>query len=249
MELRQALAKILAEWPSAQQNPFRDNALANFIRSEFPKVIEKILGPQSADYLINGSPGAGNWASVPWLSILDKEVTHTTTSGFYPVFLFRADMSGVFLSLIQGTTSIRQHHGNREAARLMDSFNNEARSAVFELSSWSPSIELKSNTALGRSYEPANIGAKFYPADALPDNSVIEADLLELLSIYRKVKTKLGTINMNEFKRDSAAIPKPFLLLAGISGTGKTKWVRDQEEPGVGNLERGFGLLCGWGVK
>jgi hypothetical protein len=32
-------------------------------------------------------------------------------------------------------------------------------------------------------------------------------------------------------------LPKPFLILAGISGTGKTKWVRDRAVPGKGNVE------------
>jgi len=38
-------------------------------------------------------------------------------------------------------------------------------------------------------------------------------------------------------KQTAGYLPKPFLLLAGISGTGKTRWVRDREIEGEGNVE------------
>jgi hypothetical protein len=48
----------------------------------------------------------------------------------------------------------------------------------------------------------------------------------------------------NDLKQDLASIkpttgffPKPFLLLAGISGTGKTRWVREREIEGESNVE------------
>jgi hypothetical protein len=130
MDLRQAIQMVITEWPAALQRPFRDSALANFIRTEFPKVVEEALGSISADYFISGSPGAGNWASVPWLSILDKEITQSTMDGFYPVYSFRADMSGVYLSLIQGTTGISQRLGRKEATIRMEIFCKEVRSAA-----------------------------------------------------------------------------------------------------------------------
>ncbi len=54
-----------------------------------------------------GSAGAGNWSATPWIAILDILITDTPQSGYYPVFLFRDDMSGFYLSLNQGVTDIR----------------------------------------------------------------------------------------------------------------------------------------------
>lgn len=237
MDLRSALEKILKEWKSARQLSINENSLSKFIRSDFPKIVETVLGSKSIDYQINGSAGAGNWASIPWLSILDKQITKSTQMGYYPVYLFRADMSGVYLSLIQGTTEINNRLGRIKANREISAFKNNVRAAVPQLSSWNPSIELRSNTALGKSYEPASIGAKFYSSESLPANSILEADLLELIEIYQKVKLTLKFPQINLQEKNTFPLPKPFILLAGISGIGKTKWVRDQEEPGYGNLE------------
>lgn len=55
-----------------------------------------------------------------------------------------------------------------------------------------------------------------------------EANLLALN--LRKEKNKVQQQSVTN------AIPKPFFLLAGISGTGKTKWVRDQKIDGINNV-------------
>jgi hypothetical protein len=239
MNLEQALQKIITEWPKARHTPFRENTLAQFIRTDFPAIIEKAIGVESSKYIINGSPGAGNWASVPWLAILDKDITNTSQKGFYPVYLFREDMSGIYLSLNQGTTYLMKQLGRVEAMNKAKQFSAALRSSITDLVEWSIDIELGSNTQLGSSYEPPNIGAKFYPANAIPNNATLEIDLKELLDIYQiakeAVKNERKPIKLTEIILSS--IPKPFLLLAGISGTGKTRWVRERELEGEGNVE------------
>ncbi|WP_432723740.1 MrcB family domain-containing protein [Staphylococcus equorum] len=59
-------------------------------------------------YEIKGSIGNGRFASVPWVAIMNKEVTKATTKGFYVAFLFRADGEKVFLTLNQGATYFRE---------------------------------------------------------------------------------------------------------------------------------------------
>lgn len=53
---------------------------------------------------VSWSVGKGNWARVPFISILDDRETNTPQRGVYCVFLFRADMSGVYLTFNQGVT-------------------------------------------------------------------------------------------------------------------------------------------------
>jgi hypothetical protein len=57
----------------------------------------------------------------------------------------------------------------------------------------------------------------------LMGNRGLLAELLEL-----KPKMQQIPISPIDVKNDSKPIPKPFLLLAGISGTGKTRFVREQ---------------------
>jgi hypothetical protein len=242
MNLRQAIEKILLEWPLAHQQQFKDNDLASFVRDEFPAIVKRIIKTSQYDYSVTASPGAGNWASVPWLSILDKEITDSTQDGYYPVFLFCEDMSGLYLSLNQGTSVLMKKLGRKQAVERFSLFSSELRRNIPELSSWLLTIKLNSSTPLGSSYEVGNIGARYYSAKDLPDNSQLEKDVLELLKIYQRAKVSIKKKDGLKMPDATAVsiqvpIPKPFLLLAGISGTGKTKWVRDQEEPDKGNLE------------
>lgn len=243
MNLKQAIEKVLAEWPQARQSRFGGNPLAQFFRMEFPSVVQSIVGQDAEKYTIVGSAGAGTWASVPWLALMDSDITTTTTKGFYPVYLFRDDMSGVYLSLNQGTTDIINELGRKKAMEKTQELASQLRKTIPQLSQWSPSIELRSSTPLGSSYEEPNIGAKFYSDGNIPDNSILESDLKELLSIYQAIKRKpISPIPQSPDvpgapMQKIIGIPKPFLLLAGISGTGKTKWVLDREIDGQDNIE------------
>jgi len=229
----------MTEWPKARLEPFRDNQLAKFIRTDLPNIIGEVIGSDSQKYMINGSAGAGNWASVPWIAILDKEITTSTQKGFYPVFLFREDMSGVYLSLNQGTTDLTKQLGRIGTVKQVKSLAAIFRDTIPQLQSWNPIIELRSKTQLGSSYEPSNIGAVFYPTNSIPDNLIVEKQLKEILAIYSiaKQKSNRGVKVISQNKIEIIGIPKPFLLLAGISGTGKTRWVRDRQIDGVKNVE------------
>ena len=50
----------------------------------------------------------------------DRLITDTARQGFYIVYLFRSDLSGVYLSLNQGVTSIRDVYG-ADAKKLLRS--------------------------------------------------------------------------------------------------------------------------------
>ena len=76
------------------------------ICKNIPNDIKELIG-NSDRYIVEGSVGVGNWASVPWVAIFDKLVTTSAQSGYYPVFLFRDDMSGFYLSLGIGVTNVR----------------------------------------------------------------------------------------------------------------------------------------------
>jgi len=52
---------------------------------------------------VRPSWGLGRWNPTPWVAFLDERITTTTQKAFYPVFLFRFDGSGVYLSLDLGT--------------------------------------------------------------------------------------------------------------------------------------------------
>lgn len=228
MSLRQLLTEIAGGWEQAKNEQFTGHPIANLLRQDLIKAIESKL-PSPANYLIKASAGAGNWADVPWLSILNPSITESTQSGIYPVYLFRSDGSGVYLSLGFGTTELKKQYGTALARQKAEELRNNIRSFDSRLNAWDQKVDLRSNTTLGRSYEWASAGAKFYPLENMPDEDTLTSDLTELLDIYADVNLDTNQYSQHAHAVSKAqALSKPFLLLAGISGTGKTRFVREQ---------------------
>lgn len=226
MSLKQLLSEIVGGWVNARSERFTGHPLATLLRQDLISVIKQELSIPS-NYLIKASAGSGNWADVPWLSILNPTITESTQSGIYPVYLFCADGSGVYLSLGFGTTDLKQQYGTALARQKAEELRIDIRASNPRLNRWDNKIDLHSNTALGRSYEWASAGAIFYTLENMPDDNVLVSDLKELLEIYAGVNWDTKKQNNQEIS-ETRTLSKPFLLLAGISGTGKTRFVREQ---------------------
>lgn len=228
MSIGSLLTEIAVGWVEAKRETFAEHPLAIRLRTELVAAVSDGLGAALNGFRVKASAGAGNWADVPWLAILEPSITTSTQSGIYPVYLFCADGSGVYLSLGFGTTELTNTFGVQEAQRRAGELRISIRAQDPRLESWGNDIDLRANTALGRSYEWASAGAKFYPSDGIPEDKFLLEDLEELLAIYSDIK--LESTEDDEAKRTitSRLLSKPFLLLAGISGTGKTRFVREQ---------------------
>ncbi|GHZ34523.1 restriction endonuclease [Vibrio cholerae] len=236
------LTRFINGWVQATNEQFTGHPLAKLFRQELKEDIGNVVKENYPSFEVKASVGAGNWANVPWLSILNPLITTTTQDGIYPVYLFNADGSGVYLSLNQGTTIPIQKYGKKAAEKRAEKIRRVLLNHFPELKEWgTPNIDLKATTSLGKSYEPSNIAAKFYDSSVMPSNDVLHHDLLQLLSIYKSIescdieallKSEDSSSYLVRSKQDMPKIrlPKPFLLLAGISGTGKTRFVRKQAE-------------------
>jgi 5-methylcytosine-specific restriction protein A len=51
-----------------------------------------------------------NWARGPWAAVFNRLVTDSAQRGFYPVYLFAEDMSGLYLSLNQAMTEAKERY-------------------------------------------------------------------------------------------------------------------------------------------
>ncbi len=99
MALRESLEKIMFEYPLVSNDNFNGHSFASYVRNVVPKSISASLELPEI-YRVKASAGNGSWAKVPWIAIFNKLVTESVMSGFYCVYLFRADFSGfIFLSI------------------------------------------------------------------------------------------------------------------------------------------------------
>lgn len=134
------------------------------------------------------SAGQGNWARVPWVAILDSRETTSTQHGVYVVFLFREDLSGVYLTLNQGVTEPRERLGAvrgrqelRERAQLLRVQSDFLTDHGFILDD---QIDLRAARGLGSQYEDSTAAYKFYDAARIPDDASIAQDVNAVLQAY-----------------------------------------------------------------
>jgi 5-methylcytosine-specific restriction protein A len=191
MPLRTALELVLQEYKAATSTDFKKNPVAAFLREDLPETVRGVLsnafGEAADDYLVKGSPGAGNWVKCPWCAILDPVITDSAERGFYPVYLFREDFTGVYLSLNQGVTDVREQYkaaGKKALKSRAVDFRN--RLGKDELEGTLPDIDLRpaSTGNFSADYQAGNIAGFLYAADALPSNELLVADLVKMLGKY-----------------------------------------------------------------
>lgn len=273
-ELRDLLERFMLEYPDARSGAFRgDHPIQALLRDLVNALSQSGPVTTRADLVVKGSVGLGNWAAAPWIAFLDRRVTSSTQSGVYPVLLFREDMSGVYLTVAQGTQLLKQQGrahmleelrvvADRVRGFVSDDLVNRGFSADNK-------VELGSG-APARDYSASAIVHKLYERAVVPEDVVIVEDLdavLELSDMHMasgapvpQRASDLATI-ASAFRAAvdgsglkvpvghgdrvlsllAALVTKPFIILSGLSGSGKTQLgLRLGEWLGTGPFGRRF---------
>lgn len=188
------------------------------------------------------SSGNDKWHYCPYVALMDERVTETPTKGFYINYMFREDMSGVYLALRQGVTKIKNEYGI-ESLEILKSrankYNEKIKKSTELINEFSDSIDLKKKDAeFATFYEAGNICSKLYLKDNLPSEEEMESDLEKILELYDMLNEPepengnfLEFLNKEGYYFEPELIEnfllslkvKPFVILTGNSGTGKTK--------------------------
>jgi 5-methylcytosine-specific restriction protein B len=208
-------------------NNVLDSSLSNFkivVKSYYDEILKFIKQSKTTDltyahYLkeFNGlkirvSFGQGTPANIPWISFLRDG--QTTSNGIYPVYLYFKEKNLLILAYGKSVTNIPVYN-------------------------W----PLSNPKTINRYFEENNLGApydygdsfvfKTYLLNEIPTKNIIDKDLNEIISFYKSVKLSQATVMLNTmdfnniYRKEICAIKtKPFLLMAGISGTGKSRMVR-----------------------
>ena len=104
MTTREAIATTLVGYGCAKLQTVAGHALATVARRDFPDAVQAVIPEER--YLIEGSAGQGQWAEVLWVAFFLVDYQRCPTRILYRAS-FRSDLSGVYLSLKKGVTSIR----------------------------------------------------------------------------------------------------------------------------------------------
>ena len=263
-----AVDNILSDYFLARQEPFgRKHPLWSRFE-ELAKHLE-IRVSNRPTLNVKWSVGKGNWTAVPWIAFFDSRGNNSTQNGVFPVYLFREDLSGVYLALNQGINVFKEKYGTPESRRIMRERAEQLLRDLVSLHiledsgfSLDNKIQLYRDPGLDKDYEASVITHKFYRRDEIPDDVELLHDLEQLLRAYddylerqpfRDVETpslKVTPGPPNEDFRIESAIheviayiaergfvyepwqiaqyvtairTKPFIIIGGITGTGKSK--------------------------
>jgi len=287
LALSEQIESLLSVYVPSRQNgaggPF---GKSHEVWTRFDELAQALRGLESVQKRpkieVKWSAGQGNWARVPWVALVNLEETTSIQHGVYVVFLFREDMTGVYLTLNQGVTTLKQRHGTRGARELLKHRANLLTTLFPEqLRSFETGggIDLRTEASLGRAYEHSTVAYKLYERGAFPSDAEIEADLDVVLTAYdsymesdlrrefRDGERHKSPPSEIERVQDPSNVPsrvagsfafgeaaegivaeitsrgfvyepwqiaqyiaavrtKPFVILAGITGTGKSKLPR-----------------------
>ncbi len=252
--LREKFLTVLNEYLQARTERFAGHKMGSFVRNEMTTEITRLPFIDHSQYVVTGSVGQGNWAAVPWLAIMNKDITTSTQRGYYIVYFFSEDMERLYLTLAQGVTETTKEE--------MQKIKEEIRQQIH----MSQKVKKDDEIFLGTSSKAkgyANSTAAYiaYDANKMPSEKELVEDLEGMLRYYegfiayKEKGTKYEMIyERKEVYLDQQSIidhvssyiqskgffyekkdlinfflslkTKPFVILSGISGTGKTKIVQ-----------------------
>lgn len=221
--MQKLLLNILENYKLAKLSNLTDHELAVYVRQQSADILANTISIDSEKYKVKASVGQGQWADVPWIAVFDKSITQSATEGYYIVYLFRADMSGVYLSLNQGWTYFKNRYktklGREKITQVSDVWKNELSSTLNDFSY--EKINLKNEgkmNSLVEGYELGHICGKFYSVEDMPSSEELGWDLQNLIGVYREIKGKL--------KQGSVEKTNDYLIVnsnMGLLDVGKTE--------------------------
>jgi 5-methylcytosine-specific restriction protein A len=253
MQLRDALARIMREYPKARTEPFGKHPLAEFIRQGLRSAVQAAApGFESLHYA--SSPGKVKWSDSPWVAVFDPLITETPQNGYYPIYLFTRRLDAVYLSMNQGMTTLKEDLGVATARDVM-----KIRSAIM-LARVRPDVP---NRFMDRQIDlqPAKVGSRLelyqaghafgprYAADALPTDAELSLDLVGMLRIYALLRNRNGydELDLSDAAARTATAPVAHLLEEARTRTLHERIERNRRLSREAKKAHGYAcVVCGF---
>ena len=195
--LKELFQFVLDNYITEEKKVSSASALYRVLVAELPNAIGSIF-PFRTDLKFKGSMGQGNKTDYPWVSILNKNITTSTTTGLYIVYLFKKDMSGFYLTLDQGITYFNKAYGKKRhdsARKVVKYFQDHINDDYFS----KELIKLggTSKSTLGYGYEQTTILSKYYESNNFSEDELIN-DYKRMMQIYDEIYKNMDTDSYDE---------------------------------------------------
>lgn len=182
--LHDALKTVMSDYLQAKTESFAGHKLGAFVRQTIPHELSQFSFIHD-NLKVQGSVGQGNWATIPWIAIMDKRITLTTQQGEYIVYLFAEDMKSVYLTFNQGVTIPLRDKGRRVGHQYLQHQVNVLRELLpLDGMRKDDQIYLTSG-GLGQDYQVSTVAYYRYDIDHLPNDENLISDLQNVVNNYK----------------------------------------------------------------
>lgn len=190
------------------------------------------LGIYGNDLRAQGRDATGRKSQVPWVRLFSQRMSPRPGTGWYLVYLFHPDASGVSLCLSHGSTSPKdgsfQTHSQAEIDQLMVWARGVLETASIAVDGVRSGVSL-GNQRLASAYEKTTAISKFYRSGEVPDDATLRSDLVALSSL-------LGEFYFAQETGHSPTNPvaeKPIFIDRNFAYPSRNAEYEDLAEPGL----------------
>ena len=214
MLINEALKKITKEYLEESKGSTRNNPLHKFIREEIPEIVIDTIGKDKfKDFYAKASGGEGNWRKIPWITILHNSVSLSRDTknpegnrpsakwGYYPVYLFKSDMTEILFGLGQAETNVRKYYPSKDVETILKSRAAILRDKVPEYKEFFKdriTIDLHDKTFSTSQTQEAKrwvlsiAFGKVYKLKKLPSENELRNDLINMFDLFYKSIERKG---------------------------------------------------------
>ncbi len=202
--LNDALHKVFEQFPDAKRQAFPHHPISNVIKQEIPSGLHQLVDLDDDRYIVLSSVGQGNWATVPWIAILDRIRGGSIQDGLYIVLLFSADMGRVVLALMFGVTGPSDTQTTSHRPGMGERIRNLRQRLHLGGTTWRVDNDLTlAERGIGSRYGKGVVLYRSYAANALPSHLEWVHDIKEILGLYQE-SLDLMNVDVSPYSKRSA---------------------------------------------
>ena len=170
-DFKDSVQAFVAELRTARNGRYGISSVLKQSMNNVEVTLSRLIG-NDPNYTVRSSVGAGNWANVAWIAVLDKQVTQSTQNGYYISMLFNYDLTRLYIGLGLGVTRYQNELGQK----VMDQHVKELRlalgAALDDLTDliWDGSLDFGVTGKLPDGYKRATVFTKLFDVNSLPDD-------------------------------------------------------------------------------
>lgn len=170
----------------------RGQIIRHEMRSELEAWLQSSLVPGARDLAVLGKDHTGRRAEIPWVRVYSPALSPAPTQGWYLVYLFSAEGSDCYLSLIRGSTQWTGSEFKPRPIEELQALSDWARAVGADLLTKRNDLVQKIHmearkTDLGPTYEAGSAVAIRYRLGEVPSDETLKADLDYMTEVLLRI--------------------------------------------------------------